>query len=158
MDSNMLSWDIQCVSKFGYIYILEVPKETTNGWVNILGIERVWDVLIVIASVSFMIWAFPILTASTLPWTILIWPKKKEKMKMLELNIAAQFPCMTLEMHILKRVFHYLTIYMDCIKWCFWSYYIHWAVGSLCTFLTHVGIRWEVEKTEISLIDNIFYY
>ncbi len=41
MDSNVLSWDIQCVSKFGYIILLEIPKETTNGSVNILGIERV---------------------------------------------------------------------------------------------------------------------
>ncbi len=31
--------------------------------------------------------------------------------KMLELNITAQFPCMKLEMHLLKRVFHYLTIH-----------------------------------------------
>ncbi len=53
MDSNMLCWDVQCVSKFGYIILLEIRKETTNGWVNILGIERVWDVLIMIASVSF---------------------------------------------------------------------------------------------------------
>ncbi len=37
-------------------------------------------------------------------------------MKMLELNITAQFPCMTLEMHLLKRVFHFLTIYMDHTK------------------------------------------
>jgi hypothetical protein len=29
------------VSKFGYIILLKIPKETTNGWVNILGIERV---------------------------------------------------------------------------------------------------------------------
>jgi hypothetical protein len=41
LDSNGLSWDIQCMSKFGYIVLLEIPKETTNGWVNILGIERV---------------------------------------------------------------------------------------------------------------------
>ncbi len=41
MDSNVLCWDVQCVSKFGYIILLEIPKETTNGWVNILGIERV---------------------------------------------------------------------------------------------------------------------
>ncbi len=41
MDSNMLSWDIQCMSKFGYVVLLEIPKETKNGWVDILGIERV---------------------------------------------------------------------------------------------------------------------
>jgi hypothetical protein len=41
MDSNVLSWDIQYMSKVGYIILLEIPKETTNGWVNILGIERV---------------------------------------------------------------------------------------------------------------------
>ncbi len=41
MDSNVLSWDIQCVSKFGYIILLEIRKKTTNGWVNILQIERV---------------------------------------------------------------------------------------------------------------------
>jgi hypothetical protein len=41
MDSNVLSWDIQCVSMFGYIILLEIPKETTNDWVNILEIERV---------------------------------------------------------------------------------------------------------------------
>jgi hypothetical protein len=39
-----------------------------------------------------------------------------EKMKMLELIITAQFPCMTLEMHLLKRVFRYLTIYMNHTK------------------------------------------
>ncbi len=39
--------------------------------------------------------------------------KRNEKMNMLELNITAQCPCMTLEMHLLKRVFHYLTISMD---------------------------------------------
>jgi hypothetical protein len=33
-------------------FLLEIPKETINGWVNILGIE---DVHIVIASVSFTI-------------------------------------------------------------------------------------------------------
>ena len=95
MDSNVLCWDVQCVSKFGYIILLEIPKETTNGWVNILVIERVWDILIVIASVSFMIWVIPIQTASTLPWTILIliWPKREnETIKMLELNITAQCP------------------------------------------------------------------
>ncbi len=41
MAFNVLSWDIQCMSKFGYIIILEIPKETINGWVNILEIERV---------------------------------------------------------------------------------------------------------------------
>jgi hypothetical protein len=41
MPFNVLSWDIQCMSKFGYIILLEIPKETINGWVNILGIERV---------------------------------------------------------------------------------------------------------------------
>jgi hypothetical protein len=41
MDSNVLCWDVQCVSKFGYIILLEIPKETKNDWVNILGIERV---------------------------------------------------------------------------------------------------------------------
>jgi hypothetical protein len=41
MDSNVLCWDVQCISKFGYINLLEIPKKTTNGWVNILGIERV---------------------------------------------------------------------------------------------------------------------
>ncbi len=156
MDSNVFCWDVQCVSKFGYIILLEIPKETTNDWVNILGIERVWDVLIVIASVSFMIWVIPIQPACTLPWTILIWPKKEnETMKMLELNITAWCPCMTLKMHLLKRVFHYLTISMDRTKWCLQSYYVHQVVGSLCTCLNHLGIRWEVEMTEISLIDNI---
>ncbi len=51
---------------------------TTNGWVNILGIERVWDVPIVITSVSFMIWVIPIQPAYTLPWRILIWQKNKQ--------------------------------------------------------------------------------
>jgi hypothetical protein len=41
MDSNVLCWDVQCVSKFGYIILLEIPKETINGWINILVIERV---------------------------------------------------------------------------------------------------------------------
>ena len=41
MAFNVLSWDTQCVSKFGYIIILEIPKETITGWVNIPGIERV---------------------------------------------------------------------------------------------------------------------
>ncbi len=41
MDSNVLCWDVQCISKFGYIILLEIPKETTKGWVNILVIERV---------------------------------------------------------------------------------------------------------------------
>ena len=31
MDSNVLCWDVQFVSKFGYIILLEIPKETTNG-------------------------------------------------------------------------------------------------------------------------------
>ncbi len=39
--------------------------------------------------------------------------KGNKTMKMLESNITAQFPCMTLEMHSLKRVSRYLTIYMD---------------------------------------------
>ncbi len=38
IDSNVLSWNIQCVSKFGYIILLEILKE---DWVNILGIKRV---------------------------------------------------------------------------------------------------------------------
>jgi hypothetical protein len=37
---NEFPWDIQCMSKFGYIILLEKPKETINGWVNIVGIER----------------------------------------------------------------------------------------------------------------------
>ncbi len=41
MDFNVLYWDVQCMPKFGYIILLEIPKETTNGWVNILGLERV---------------------------------------------------------------------------------------------------------------------
>ncbi len=41
MDSNVLCWDVQCMSKFEYIILLDILKETTNGWVNILGIERV---------------------------------------------------------------------------------------------------------------------
>ncbi len=41
MDSNVLCWDVQYMSKFGYIILLEIPKETTNYWVNILVIERV---------------------------------------------------------------------------------------------------------------------
>jgi hypothetical protein len=41
IDSNVLSWDIQCVSKFGNTILVEIPKETTNGWINILGIERI---------------------------------------------------------------------------------------------------------------------
>jgi hypothetical protein len=53
MALNVLSWDIQCMSKFGFILLLEILKETINGWVNILGIERVGDVHIMIASVSF---------------------------------------------------------------------------------------------------------
>jgi hypothetical protein len=41
MDSNALCWDVQCMSKFGYIIFLEIPKERTNGWFNIWVIERV---------------------------------------------------------------------------------------------------------------------
>jgi hypothetical protein len=41
MGSSVLCWDVQCMSKFGYIISLEVLKETTNGWVDILGIDRV---------------------------------------------------------------------------------------------------------------------
>jgi hypothetical protein len=41
MAFNVLSWNIQCMSKFGFIILLEIPKVTINGWVNILGIERV---------------------------------------------------------------------------------------------------------------------
>jgi hypothetical protein len=41
MSFNVLFWDIQCVSEFGFIILLEIPKATINGWVNILGIERV---------------------------------------------------------------------------------------------------------------------
>jgi hypothetical protein len=37
-------------------------------------------------------------------------------MKMLELNITAQCSCMTLKVHLLKRVFLYLTISMDHTK------------------------------------------
>ncbi len=81
-----------------------------------------------------------------------------KKMKMLELNITTQLPCMTLEMHLLKRVFHYLTIFIDCEKWCPQSYYIHQVVGSSFTCLNHLGIRWEVEKIETSSINNIFKY
>jgi hypothetical protein len=29
-------------------------------------------------------------------------------------------------------------------------------MGSSCTCLNHLGIRWEVEKIETSLINNIF--
>ncbi len=32
MAFNVLSWVIQCVSKFGFIFLLETPKETINGW------------------------------------------------------------------------------------------------------------------------------
>jgi hypothetical protein len=42
--------------------------------------------------------------------------RKQEDKDALELNITAQFPCMTLEMHSLKRFFQYLTIYMDRTK------------------------------------------
>ncbi len=31
MAFNVLSWDIQCVSKLEFIFILEIPKETING-------------------------------------------------------------------------------------------------------------------------------
>jgi hypothetical protein len=41
MAFNVLCWDVLCVSKFGFVYLLEIPNETINGWVNILGIERV---------------------------------------------------------------------------------------------------------------------
>jgi hypothetical protein len=41
MAFNVLSWDIQCVSEFRFTFLFEIPKETINGWVNILGIERV---------------------------------------------------------------------------------------------------------------------
>jgi hypothetical protein len=37
MAFNVLSWDIQCVSKFGFIFVLEILKKTVNGWVNIQG-------------------------------------------------------------------------------------------------------------------------
>jgi hypothetical protein len=37
---DVLSWDIHCMSKFGYIFLLEIPKKTLKGWVNIIGIER----------------------------------------------------------------------------------------------------------------------
>jgi hypothetical protein len=67
------------VSKFGYIILLEIPKETINGWVNILGIERVWDVPIVIASVSFTVWVSPIQPVYTWPWLIFILPKKEKR-------------------------------------------------------------------------------
>ena len=155
----VLSWDIQCLSKFRFIILLEIPKATINGWVNILGMERVWYVHIVIASVSFTIWVIPILTAPTLPWKISFFPKKgNKKMKMLELIITAQFPCMTLEIHLLKRVFHYLTIFMDRTKWCLQSYYIRQVGGSSCTCLNHLGIRWEVEKIETSLVNNVYKY
>ncbi len=82
--------------------------------------------------------------------------KKRKQENEYELNFTTQFPCMTFEMHLLKRFFHYLTIYMDRTKWCLQSYYIHQVVGSSCTCLNHLGIRWEVEKIETSLIDNIF--
>jgi hypothetical protein len=42
--------------------------------------------------------------------------KGNKRMKKLELNITGQFPLMTLEMHLLKRFFHYLKIFMDCTK------------------------------------------
>ncbi len=82
--------------------------------------------------------------------------KENKTMKMLELNVTAQYPCMTLEIHLLKRVFNYLTISTDHTKCHLQSYYIHQVVGSLRTCLNHSEIRLELEKTEISLIDNIF--
>jgi hypothetical protein len=42
------------MTKFGIIFLLEIPKATINGWDNILGIKRVSDVHILIASVIFM--------------------------------------------------------------------------------------------------------
>ncbi len=53
MAFNVLSWDIHYMSKFGFISLLEIQKETINGWVNIMGIEKVLDFHIMIASVSF---------------------------------------------------------------------------------------------------------
>jgi hypothetical protein len=34
MAFNVLSWDIQCMSKFGFIFLLETPKKTINGCVK----------------------------------------------------------------------------------------------------------------------------
>jgi hypothetical protein len=42
--------------------------------------------------------------------------KGNKKMKMLELNITRQFPLLTFKMHLLKRVYHYMTIIMDRTK------------------------------------------
>jgi hypothetical protein len=42
--------------------------------------------------------------------------KENKRIKMLELNITGQFPLMIFVMHLLKRVFHYLTIFMDHAK------------------------------------------
>jgi hypothetical protein len=42
--------------------------------------------------------------------------KRKQEDEDAGLNITAQFPCVTLEMHLLKRFFHYLTIFMDHTK------------------------------------------
>jgi hypothetical protein len=47
---------------------------------------------------------------------IILAKKRNERMKMLGMNISAQFPCLTIEMHLLKRIFHYLTIFMNCTK------------------------------------------
>ncbi len=33
---------------------------------------------------------------------------------MLELNITGKFPLMTFEMQLMKRIYHYLTIFTDC--------------------------------------------
>jgi hypothetical protein len=41
MAFNVLFWDIPCMSKFGFIFLLEIPKATINNWDNILGIKRV---------------------------------------------------------------------------------------------------------------------
>jgi hypothetical protein len=30
----VLCWDLQCVSKFGYIILLEIPKEDDNKWLG----------------------------------------------------------------------------------------------------------------------------
>jgi hypothetical protein len=48
--------------------------------------------------------------------------KRKQRMKMLEVNITGQFSLMTFKMHLLKRIYHYLTIFMDPTKSCLQSY------------------------------------
>jgi hypothetical protein len=105
------------MSKFGFIFFIGDTKGN-NKWLgqypgNREGVRRPYHDY----KCQFHNLSNPNPNSTYLTMDYMNFAKKgNKKMKTLELNITAQFPCMTLEMHLLNRVFHYLTIFMDCTK------------------------------------------